>query len=396
MPETPEFEFITTQDALEDYCDHIADAKFIGFDTEFVSENRYQPELCLIQVATEDGYAIIDTLAVESIESFWEVLTEGDHVTVAHAAREEFNFCYRAIGRRPVKLFDVQLAAGMVGLEYPASYANLVNRVIGEQVDKGETRTDWARRPLTDRQMHYALSDVIHLKPVFDSLTKKLNSMKRMDWMWGEIDAWQKSLEDVVDKPQWRRVSGIASLNRKALAIVRELWLWRDDEARRRNRSARRVLPDDLIVELAKRGTPEISRLKAIRGFENRVSKQAIPEISDVIEDALSLSKDDYPNRITRNRSTNLGLLGQFISIALKIVCRQEKIAPQIVGTADELKEFAAWRLKIAKFDKPPKLATSWRKELVGALIERILDGELSISVSDPTADHPLKLDRNS
>jgi len=142
------------------------------------------------------------------------------------------------------------------------------------------------------------------------------------------------------------------------------------------------VLPDDLIVELAKRGTPEISRLKAIRGFENRVSKQAIPEISDVIEDALSLSKDDYPNRITRNRSTNLGLLGQFISIALKIVCRQEKIAPQIVGTADELKEFAAWRLKIAKFDKPPKLATSWRKELVGALIERILDGELSISVS--------------
>ena len=396
MPETPEFEFITTQDALEDYCDHIADAKFIGFDTEFVSENRYQPELCLIQVATEDGYAIIDTLAVESIESFWEVLTEGDHVTVAHAAREEFNFCYRAIGRRPVKLFDVQLAAGMVGLEYPASYANLVNRVIGEQVDKGETRTDWARRPLTDRQMHYALSDVIHLKPVFDSLTKKLNSMKRMDWMWGEIDAWQKSLEDIVDKPQWRRVSGIASLNRKALAIVRELWLWRDDEARRRNRSARRVLPDDLIVELAKRGTPEISRLKAIRGFENRVSKQAIPEISDVIEDALSLSKDDYPNRITRNRSTNLGLLGQFISIALKIVCRQEKIAPQIVGTADELKEFAAWRLKIAKFDKPPKLATSWRKELVGALIERILDGELSISVSDPTADHPLKLDRNS
>jgi len=221
MPETPEFEFITTQDALEDYCDHIADAKFIGFDTEFVSENRYQPELCLIQVATEDGYAIIDTLAVESIESFWEVLTEGDHVTVAHAAREEFNFCYRAIGRRPVKLFDVQLAAGMVGLEYPASYANLVNRVIGEQVDKGETRTDWARRPLTDRQMHYALSDVIHLKPVFDSLTKKLNSMKRMDWMWGEIDAWQKSLEDIVDKPQWRRVSGIASLNRKALAIVR-------------------------------------------------------------------------------------------------------------------------------------------------------------------------------
>lgn len=391
--QTP-FEFITDADALNALCDRLSEAKHIGFDTEFVSENRYQPELCLLQIASDSEYAIVDTLAVRSVDPFWEALCRGDHITIAHAAREEFLFCYRAIGKRPKKLFDVQLAAGLIGLDYPSSYGNLVSRVLGEPVDKGETRTDWARRPLTDRQMNYALQDVVHLIPLYERIDKSLREMQRSEWLTGEMDLWQDQLESTITEPQWHRVSGIASLNRQALAVVRELWVWRDAEAKRKNRAARRVLPDDLIAELAKRGSSDVSRLKAIRGFENRVARSAIEPIAAAIKRGLELPKDQHPNRLAKNKTTNLGLLGQFINIALKVVCREARIASGIVGTSDEVRNLAAWRMGVLELDEPPKLARGWRMELVGQLVENILDGSVAISVADPLSDHPLTIEK--
>ncbi len=392
MSDLPEFEFITDKDALASFCQRLKSAKYIGFDTEFVSENRYQPELCLLQVATDKEYVIVDTMAVRNVDLFWEALCDGDHVTIVHAAREEFLFCYRAIEKRPCNFFDVQLAAGLIGLDYPASYGNLVSKVLGESVDKGETRTDWARRPLTDRQMSYALQDVVHLFPLYESIKGSLEKLGRGDWIVNEMDSWQASLEKTIDEPQWHRVSGIASMNRKSLAIVRELWLWRDSEAKQRNRTPRRVLADDLVAELAKRGSSDVERLKAIRGFENRVAKSAIKPISEAIERALVMPKEDYPSRRPRNKTTNLGLLGQFINIALKVICREQKIASSIVGTTDEVRNLAAWRMGVLDLKAPPKLATGWRAELVGQLVEKILDGSIAISVGDPLSDHPLTL----
>ena len=392
MPELPDFEFITTDEALESFCGRLKSAKYIGFDTEFVSENRYRPELCLLQVATDSEFAIVDTLEVKNVDLFWKALCEGDHVTVVHAAREEFLFCYRAIGQRPSKFFDVQLAAGLIGMDYPSSYGNLVARVVGETLDKGETRTDWARRPLTDRQMAYALQDVTHLNVLYENIKSKLEKLGRFDWMTDEMDSWQGQLEKTIDEPQWRRVSGVANMNRKALAIVRELWLWRDAEAEHRNRAPRRVLADDLIAELAKRGSADIDRLRAIRGFENRVAKSSITPISQAIERALNLPKDEYPKRLPRSKTTNLGLLGQFINIALKVICREQNIASSIVGTSDEVRNMAAWRMGVLELETPPKLATGWRADLVGQLVDKILDGSIAISVGNPKSDHPLTL----
>lgn len=392
MSDLPEFEFVTDAESLAAFCDRLNDVRYIGFDTEFVSENRYQPELCLLQVATDKEYVIVDTMKVPNIDAFWEKLCDGDHVTIVHAAREEFLFCYRAIGKRPANFFDVQLAAGLVGLDYPASYGNLVNRVTGKSVDKGETRTDWARRPLTQRQMAYALQDVVHLFPLYKKISRKLESLNRSDWITCEMDLWQASLEKSVDEPQWHRVSGIASMNRKSLAIVRELWLWRDAEAQAKNRSPRRVLADDLIAELAKRGSSDVDRLKAIRGFENRVAKHSVKPIAEAIGKALGLPNDRYPNRLPKNKTTNLGLLGQFINIALKVICREQKIASSIVGTTDEVRNLAAWRMGVLELETPPKLATGWRAEVVGQLVEKLLDGSIAISVDDPLSDHPLTL----
>ena len=153
MPESTPHQHIDSEQQLSEFCKRSANSPYIGFDTEFVSENRYRPQLCVLQIATENEYAIVDTLAVKDISVFWDLLVSGNHVTIAHAAREEFLFCYRDCRKRPSNLFDVQLAAGLIGFEYPAAYGNLVSKMLGHPVDKGETRTDWMKRPLSSRQV---------------------------------------------------------------------------------------------------------------------------------------------------------------------------------------------------------------------------------------------------
>lgn len=387
------FEHINTAKGLAEFCARSRDCKFIGFDTEFVSENRYRPELCLLQVAADGVYAIIDTLAVGDVSPFWELLSEGPHTTIAHAAREEFLFCYRSCGKRPHKLFDVQLAAGMIGFEYPASYGNLVSRLLGSKVDKGETRTDWSRRPLSKRQIDYALSDVVFLASLHGKILSRMEDLGREEWFEEEIGSWQTALEKTETEPQWRRVSGISSLNRRALAIVRELWITRDAEAEKKNRSPKRVIPDDLVVELAKRGTSDPSRLKAIRGFDNRVSKAMIDPISEAVERGLKLDESELPKKMPRGRTMNMGLLGQFLTTALNVTCKTENIAPNIVGTAQDVRTMAAWRLGMIDLKEKPELVNGWRSEVVGQLIDRVLDGTIAIRVGNAKSDQPLVLE---
>lgn len=387
------FEHITTDKELTEFCERSKGCKFVGFDTEFVSENRYRPELCLLQIATDDEFAIVDTLAVKDVSPFWQFLVEGSHVTIVHAAREEFLFCFRACGRRPKHLFDVQLAAGMTGLEYPASYGNLVSKLLGRRIDKGETRTDWMRRPLSQRQIDYALSDVVHLQPIFDEVSSRLDKLGRKHWFDEEMDEWQLALERSETEPQWHRVSGITSLNRRALAIVRELWIERNREAEKKNRAPKRVLPDDLIVELAKRGSPEQDRMRAIRGFESRVSRSMVGPIAGAIKRANQLPDSKLPKRMPRGKTMNLGLLGQFLTTALNVVCKSESIAPNIVGTAQDVRTMAAWRMGMIDLKSEPELATGWRSEIVGQLIDRVLDGTIAIRVDNPKSENPLRLE---
>ena len=393
MANENKFQHIVTAEALEKFCGDNANSKYVGFDTEFVSENCFRPLLCLIQVSTDKGYAIIDTIAIKDLSVFWNWLCDGNHITIVHAAREEFLFCFRDVAKRPSKLFDIQLAAGMIGCEYPAAYGNLVNRMIGVTVDKGETRTDWRQRPLTDRQLDYALEDVVHLWPVYNKLKKKLEKLNRVDWVRQEMDQWQSALEKTITHPQWRRVSGIARLKPPQLAIVKELWIWRNQEAERKDRTPKRILADDLIVELARRGTSAPQQIKAIRGFGNRVQATAIDGISAAIEKALSLPKSEYPKRVTSTKTINLGLLGQFLTTALNVLCRTEQISSSIVGTAQEVRDVAAMRLGILKLKEKPKLLTGWRAEIVGQLIDQVLDGRIAIRVDDPNSDHPLKME---
>ena len=386
-----QYDTITTQSELEELCDRLAGSSYIGFDTEFISERSYRPELCLVQIAAEDCLAVIDTLTVDDMRPLWRRLAEDDHETIVHAGREEINFSLRAIGRPPANVFDLQWAAGLVGYEYPAGYATLVYKLLGRKLEKGETRTDWRRRPLSKRQLDYALLDVLHLKPMRDLLHEKLTQLGRVDWLGLETQSWIESICAAASgSDRWRRVSGSSGLNTRGLAIVRELWTWRDQEAERRDCSPRRVLRDDLIVELAKRRSDHEREIGQVRGMERGDLKRVLPHLAECVGRALRLPDSDLPlsNR-SRRLPYQVTVLAQFLSPALSYICRTNQLAVGIVGTSDDVRELIAHRLGHGE-GGTPSLASGWRAEIVGRLLDDLIEGRRSIRVIDPKAEEPL------
>lgn len=391
-----QYEHIDDVQQLREFCDSSAGAKCLAFDTEFVSEDTFRPYLCLIQVAADDRLAVIDPIAIEDVTSFWRLLAKPGHETIVHAGREEFRFCLDAIGERPTNWFDIQIAAGFVGLEYPAAYSTLISKLLGKNLPKGETRTDWRRRPLSDKQLDYAVQDVVYLKQIRDILAGRLDKLNRREWLADELDCWLAQLEHAENTEQWRRVSGSAGLSARKLAIVREVWRWRDAEAADRNAPPKRILRDDLIVEIARRQTDNVQRIRSVRGMEHRHLQRHLEAIADCVKRAEELPDHDCPRPVRRGEVSqpSLVLLGQFLNTALGCICRTSELAPGLVGSLQDMRDLIAHRLELTNSDSElPRLAQGWRAKVIGPEIEKLLRGELGLRVGDPMADQPLSLE---
>lgn len=388
-------ETINSAAKLADLCRRLAGADRIGVDTEFVSEDTYRPELCLIQVATSNELAVIDPYQAGDLTAFWRALAEGRHVTIAHAAREELNFALAACDKPPANLFDTQLAAGFCSAEYPSSYGSVVAKFLNARPAKGEQRTDWRRRPLTDEQIDYALEDVRYLLPLYNTLKSNLERLDRIEWLDEEMNRWLQEVHDAREQPRWRRVSGLGNLPTRSLAIVRELWLWRREQAERRDIPPRRVLRDDLIVELAKRKSDNIERIRAVRGMHHGLKRETLEELAACVRRGMSASLDEIERRSPEAMPSQLNLLGQFLSPALSSICRSANVATSLAGTATDVRDLIAYRLQFRNTDSDelPLLATGWRAELVGHLIEDLLAGKKSIRIENPLSEHPLAFD---
>ena len=383
---------ITTDEQLRQYCRKLAHAKAIAFDTEFVSEHTYRPVLCLIQVDADGELAAIDTMTVGDVTPFWEAIVAPGHETIVHAGRSEVEFCLLAIDRRPAQLLDVQLAAGLAGAEYPASLGTLISKFLGRTPPKHETRTDWRRRPLSKRQVEYALNDARYLPPLRDKICAKLTELGRLGWLEEEMATWQEGIERSMSHERWRRVSGNAGLDARGLAIIRELFHWRNAEAQRRNQPVRRILRDDLIVELAKRGSADVARIRAVRGLERGDLQRRLGELAAAIQRGLDVPEEECPPRAVREQTPELSVLGQFLFAALGSICRDAQLAPNLVGTPNDIREWITYRTGHGR-GKPgaiPQLARGWRAEFVGRLFDDLLAGKLSVHVAEPKSDHPL------
>ena len=381
---------VSTPKELHELCRRLQSAEAIAYDTEFISEGKYQPELCLIQIAAEGLLALVDPLAIPNLTPLWKLFCDGKREIIVHACRSEMEFCHRSIGRMPQKLFDVQVASGFVGNEYPLGFTSLLRQFLHVSLRKTETRTTWNQRPLTPLQIEYALDDVRYLEALRRGIKTQLAEQERLDWYYEEIEQVKQQLMTYFETPQWRSLPKISSLPPRELAILRELWLWREEWARQRNIPPSRMFRDDLLVELSRRRTSDEKRIAALRGMQRQDLGRLLPDIVLAVTRGLELPEQDLPIPLLRTSYPQYTVLTQVLYAVLGAICKRNRIAPLLVGTPNDIREWIASELGTLPESVTPRLATGWRSQLVGSLLFDLLHGQKTLQINYNSADEPL------
>jgi len=388
----PSYQFVSTQSKLYRFLDEIETATWIAYDTEFISEGRYRPDLCLVQVAVESGNYLLDPLAVRDLNPFWERLCREGTTSIAHSCRCELEFCYRAIGRIPTRIFDVQLAAAFVGFDYPLNFKALTEETIGVKLEKTEARTDWSRRPLLRGQLDYAIQDVCYLKQIADYLTQELEKRNRTSWFIEETREFCKTTEDSFGEDHWRKILGSKKFSRNELAIIRELWFWRRDKALAKGVPQTRILRDDLILELGKLKTADPERIAVLRGIKGTVNSALVAELQEQIADALSLDDSEKPVMEIRRNFPQYALATQLINILIGQYCHEHEVSARLAATVSDVRDaIASYAGSFPKGQKA-KLMRGWRAEFLGKFVEDFLSGRYAMQFSNNLEDLPLKI----
>src|SRR6201993_3674320 len=260
--------------ALTDFCQRQRQAEFVAIDTEFMRDRTYWPQLCLVQIAAPDEAAAIDALAPGlNLGPLITLLADPKVTKVFHAARQDVEIFFHLTGAIPAPLVDTQVAAMVCGFGDAVSYENLAGKLAGPRIDKSSRFTDWAHRPLTDRQLQYALSDVTHLRLAYEQLRRRIDKTGRGEWVGEEMavltDPATYRLEP---REAWRRIK-FRTDKPRALAVLREVAAWREEEAQRRDLPRSRILKDETLCEIAAHAPTDVEHLARCRGLSRAVAE---------------------------------------------------------------------------------------------------------------------------
>lgn len=386
MPRQPHY--ITTREALHELCEDLKGSARLALDTEFVGEDSFVPKLELIQVATDTTAAVIDFPAVQAhgpLDTFWEILCNPAIQKVVHAGRQDLDLFAVHAGQIPKPFFDTQIAAAMVGFGPQVAYSNLVQRVHGKKLDKAHTFTNWSARPLSPDQLDYALEDVTFLLAIHDHLHGRLSKLGRLHWVHEEFCRLEGAVVETRREPQerYQRVRGWDTLKPKAAAVLRELAAWREGEAKRRNVPRGRVMRDEVLLQLARHPPRHLQELRMVRGLHGSEADRNGETILATIQAALALPPSAWPEvpKERKPEPESAGLV-ELLQAVMKARALEEEIAPALLATTADLQTLVDSKHR-ADLDIP--LLRGWRRELLGDMLLRLLDGKVSVRV-DPTS----------
>ena len=368
---------IETTAALAEACTELAKSEFITIDTEFLRETTFWPELCLVQMASPTLEVLVDPLAKGiDLQPLFELMANPNVVKVFHAARQDIEIIYHLGGLIPHPIFDTQVAAMVCGFGDSISYDQLVQKIKNVQIDKSSRFTDWSRRPLTEKQLDYALADVTHLRDVYLALKAQLEREGRSLWLTEEMDILEsRDTYDMHPDDAWLRLK---SRLRKPteLAILKFVAAWREREARSRNVPRSRVLKDDAIFEIAQQQPKDaeaLSRLRTIpKGWERSASGTAIIE---TVNAALALPKEDMPKAPRHSHAPEgSGAAVELLKVLLKLTADKHGVAAKVIANSEDLD-------KIASEGEKASVAalTGWRRELFGDVALKLINGEVAL-----------------
>jgi ribonuclease D len=380
-----EIQVITTSDALKAFCDALSDDDFVTVDTEFLRETTYYPKLCLIQIAGEHANALVDPLAAGlDLVPFFELMANDRVMKVFHAARQDVEIMMRLTGKVPTPIFDTQIAAMVCGYGDQVGYEAIARKIAGATIDKSSQFTDWSRRPLSQKQIAYAISDVTHLRVVYQSLKQQIESEDRGSWLEGELAELADASTYIVDPDEtWRRIKARIQ-TRKQQATLMAVSAWREREAQRKDVPRGRVLKDDAIGEIAIQVPQTRAALAELRLLPRNVAEsQAGAGILEAIE--LALKRDPALIPLPRSKQEPIPpaaeALIEILKLALKIVSQNEQVAPKLLANSADIEAFALDETADVPF------MHGWRRAAFGEAALRISHGKSVIGMKQGKAE---------
>ncbi|HKM72273.1 MAG TPA: ribonuclease D [Stellaceae bacterium] len=370
---------ITDTAALARFCAQQRGASFVAVDTEFMRERTYWPILCLVQVAGPTEAAAIDALAPGiDLTPLLALMADESILKVFHAARQDIEIFFNLSGTVPKPLFDTQIAAMVCGFGDAVSYETLVSKLAQASLDKSSRFTDWSHRPLTERQIHYALADVVHLRTVYEKLQQRLASNGRAGWFAEEMAVLADPATYRSDPSEaWRRFRLRGRVNPRFFGVLREVAAWRETAARQRNLPRGRIMRDEAVLEVAAHMPKTIEALARTRSLGKGVAEGKLGnEILDAVQRGLADSEALAPPASAKADSPpGLGPLVELLRVLLKQRCEEHQVAQKLVATADDLDAIAA------ADDAPVPALSGWRYEIFGKDALALKHGRLALTV---------------
>jgi ribonuclease D len=373
---------INTSKDLKALCTKLKKSDFVTVDTEFIRERTYWPNLCLIQVAGDDEEAYaIDPLAEEmDLEPFYELLLNKEVLKVFHACRQDLEIFYNHMGKLPTPIFDTQVAAMVCGYGEQVSYEVLVHSIVRKQLDKSSRFTDWSMRPLTSKQLKYALADVTHLRRIFLKLAERVEELERTNWIKDEMKNLSNK-ENYISRPEdaWERIK-IPSHKTRAMCVLKEVAAWREKLAQSADVPRGRILKDEALAEIATHPptTQEaLGKMRNVnRGFAD--SERAL-DLLDAVKRGMEMDEKDGPQREARAQMPpGMGPTVDLLRVLLKLKCEEAQVAPKLLCLSSDLELIAAF----GKDAEVPAMS-GWRFKLFGKEALDLRDGKLAIAVEN-------------
>ncbi|MCU0946828.1 MAG: ribonuclease D [Porphyrobacter sp.] len=370
---------ITTTHELTALCERLAKSEFVAVDTEFMRENTYWPELCLVQIANTEEAAAIDPLAegIDLAPLLDLMCNNEDVLKVFHAGGQDVEIIVNLTGKTPHPIFDTQIAMMAISQSEQIGYANLVETWLGLTIDKGARFTDWSRRPLTDRQIEYAIGDVTHLATIFPRILKKLIKTGRGVWLDAEMEKLADPANYLIDPAQaWKRIRQ-AGRNPQVLGRLKALAAWREGEAQHKNIPRGRIMRDETLADIASHPPKAQADLAKVRGLsaawrDNDIGKR----LMKVLADATPLPKDEMPDKVSRGAPLGKegALVADLLKLLLKIRAREIDVAARLLTRAEEMEALAA-----GVRDLP--VLEGWRFDVFGKDALDLVEGKLAFAV---------------
>jgi ribonuclease D len=371
---------ITKTDALSDLVERLSEHPFVAVDTEFMRENTYWPDLCLIQIASSEEAAAVDPKAEIDLTPLLDLLVNRDDVLkVFHAGSQDLEIIHNLTGKMPKALFDTQVAAMALGHGEQVGYSNLIESMLGHSLDKGARFTDWSRRPLDKRQIDYAIADVTHLAKIFPRLLEKLKKTGRGGWLDEEMERLaDPSSFAFAPEDAWKRLR-LPSRNPAVLGRLKALAAWRETEARTKNIPRGRIVKDDTLVELAAHPPKNQEDLAKVRGLSSGWRNNDIgSRLITALKDAQPLDQEELPSREPRRPglTKDAALVSDLLKLLLKIRAKESGVAPRLIARSDDLEALAAGMRDL-------KVLTGWRFEEFGRDALDLVEGRLGFAIED-------------